>query len=135
MTDGPRPIADAVALTVARAETRQRIAEAWPGAPACLTDVLTRVALNSRATSDALLAVADGLDEARRAASADGQLCAARGLERLRDLFVDAAPAHADVPLIDLSQAAARQAAKVLRWPGAGTGRRLADSDTGGDAA
>lgn len=132
---GPRPIADAVALTVAHAETRQRIAEAWPGAPACLTDVLTRVALNPRATSDALLAVADGLDEARRAASVDGRLCAARGLEQLRDLFIDAAPAHADVPLVDLSRAAARQAVKVLHWPGPGAGRRPIDTDPGGDAA
>lgn len=135
MTDGPRPIADAVALTVARAETRQRIADAWPNAPRCLLDALTRIALNPRATSDALLIVSDGLEEARRAASAADELCAAQGLERLRDLLADAAPARASVPLVDASRTAARQAVRVLRWPGPGAGRRSIDSDPGGDAA
>jgi len=135
MTDGPRPIADAVAAACHPAETRQQIADAWPDAPPCLRAALTRIALNPQATSDALLIVSDGLEEARRDASAADQLCAAQGLERLRDWFADAAPARADVPLADPPKAAARQAAKVLRWPGRGAGRRSIDSDTGGDAA
>lgn len=135
MTDGPRPIADAVAAACHPAEIRQQIADAWPEAPPCLLAALTRIALNPKATSDALLIVSDGLEEARRHASAADQLCAARGLERLRDWFADAAPARADVPLADSSKVAARQAAKVLRWPGPGAGRRPIDTDTGGDAA
>lgn len=87
-----KPIAEPINALVSRAGRREAVRDAWPHAPACMQATLTRVLLNDRATPDALLIVADGLEEARREAMAGGQLMQAQGLERLRDLFREAAP-------------------------------------------
>ena len=86
------PVNALLSLAERREAARQAIRQAWPHAPDCLSATLTRVLLNDRATPDVLLFVADGLDEARREASAGGHLMEAQGLERLRDVFRDAAP-------------------------------------------
>ena len=89
---GLTPIAVPIDALVSRAGRREAVRDAWPNAPACLLATLTRVLLNDRAPADALLIIADGLDEARREAAVNGQLMTAQGLERLRDLFRKAAP-------------------------------------------
>lgn len=97
---GPRPVGTAIIAIVSRAETRRLVAEAWPAAPTWFVDGATRLMMNPRATSDAFLLVADGLEEMRRSASADGHVATAAGIERLRDLFREAAPDRADIPLL-----------------------------------
>lgn len=96
---GPQPIGAAIRLVHQRVERRSAVVAAWPDAPGWFRDGACRLMLNPKATSDAFLLLADALEEMRRSASADGQVASAAGIERLRDLFREAAPERADVPL------------------------------------
>ncbi len=75
-----------VAEASARAYWGEAVRTAWPDAPGCLTTVLIQVLANPRMNPDALLGVADALEEARREASVDGRMMQAARLALLADM-------------------------------------------------
>jgi hypothetical protein len=93
------PIATPVALLGRRAQLHRVVADAWTEAPPWLVDFASRLLANSRMPSDALLQVADALEDARVHARTDGRLATAAGLGRIADIFREVAPCRADVPL------------------------------------
>lgn len=93
------PIETPIGMLTDRAAIAQRLRHAWPEQPATLHTMLTTILAHPMASSDALLIVADALTEASRAERVEGHLVASQRLDRLRTLFLEAAPDRADVPL------------------------------------
>ena len=80
------PIADPVARVTDRADWMRQARDAWPDAPSWLLGMVVNNLVHPDATPDSPLLLADGLEEARSVASAEGRVATAAPLKRLADL-------------------------------------------------
>ena len=90
------PIAEPVAHVLDRADWMRQARDAWPDAPSWLLGMVVNALVNPKATPDSLLLLADGLEEARSCASAEGRVAIEAHLKQLADLPRRAAALRAE---------------------------------------
>lgn len=93
------PIETPIGAITNRVEIGARVRQAWPDQPTAIHSVATAILSDPSVPSDALLIVAGALDQASLTERLDNRLMTAAGLGQLANLFRDAAPDRADVPL------------------------------------